>query len=173
MRKEAADLAAAQKKRDEEAAHEQAKRDEKVAKEQAKRDALATVLANKATTDKATKLDREIAEISSGILAFDAEFLVGALPRLTNDNAKGEFYLTDTVRIAREDGLTVGAFAIDDVRQTEGANDRVQLAAEVVDAEPDLARRDDLDGARRELVDRADVGFHLRERQVGGFVVQQ
>jgi len=71
---------------------------------------------------------REIAEISSGILAFDAEFLVGALPRLTNDNAKGEYYLTDTVRIAREDGLTVGAFPIDDVRQTEGANDRVQLA---------------------------------------------
>ena len=77
----------------------------------------------------ATAQQREIPEISSGILAFDAEFLVGALPRLTNDNAKGEFYLTDTVRIAREDGLTVGAFAIDDVRQTEGANDRVQLAA--------------------------------------------
>jgi bifunctional UDP-N-acetylglucosamine pyrophosphorylase/glucosamine-1-phosphate N-acetyltransferase len=77
----------------------------------------------------ATAQQREIPEISSGILAFDAEFLVGALPRLTNDNAKGEFYLTDTVRIAREDGLTVGAFRIDDVRQTEGANDRVQLAA--------------------------------------------
>ena len=76
----------------------------------------------------ATPEQREIAEISSGILAFDAEFLVGALPRLTNDNAKGEYYLTDTVRIAREDGLTVGAFPIDDVAQTEGANDRVQLA---------------------------------------------
>jgi bifunctional UDP-N-acetylglucosamine pyrophosphorylase/glucosamine-1-phosphate N-acetyltransferase len=76
----------------------------------------------------ATPQQREIPEISSGILAFDAEFLVGALPRLTNDNAKGEYYLTDTVRIAREDGLTVGAFPIDDVAQTEGANDRVQLA---------------------------------------------
>ena len=76
----------------------------------------------------ATPGQREIAEISSGILAFDAEFLVGALPRLTNDNAKGEYYLTDTVKIAREDGLTVGAFPIDDVMQTEGANDRVQLA---------------------------------------------
>jgi bifunctional UDP-N-acetylglucosamine pyrophosphorylase/glucosamine-1-phosphate N-acetyltransferase len=76
----------------------------------------------------ATPEQREIAEISSGILAFDAEFLVGALPRLTNDNAKGEYYLTDTVKIAREDGLSVGAFPIDDVAQTEGANDRVQLA---------------------------------------------
>jgi bifunctional UDP-N-acetylglucosamine pyrophosphorylase/glucosamine-1-phosphate N-acetyltransferase len=76
----------------------------------------------------ATAEQRDISEISSGILAFDAEFLVGALPRLTNDNAKGEYYLTDTVKIAREDGLTVGAFPIDDVMQTEGANDRVQLA---------------------------------------------
>ena len=76
----------------------------------------------------ASPQQREIAEINSGILAFDAEFLVGALSRLTNDNAKGEYYLTDTVKIAREDGLTVGAFPIDDVRQTEGANDRAQLA---------------------------------------------
>jgi bifunctional UDP-N-acetylglucosamine pyrophosphorylase/glucosamine-1-phosphate N-acetyltransferase len=76
----------------------------------------------------ATPDQREISEISSGILAFDAAFLVEALPRLSNDNAKGEFYLTDTVKIAREDGLTVGAFPIDDVMQTEGANDRVQLA---------------------------------------------
>jgi bifunctional UDP-N-acetylglucosamine pyrophosphorylase/glucosamine-1-phosphate N-acetyltransferase len=71
---------------------------------------------------------RGIREISSGILAFDAEFLIEALPRLGNDNAKGEYYLTDTVGLARDAGLTVGAFPIDDWRQTEGANDRVQLA---------------------------------------------
>ena len=77
----------------------------------------------------ATPEQAAVAEINSGILAFDAEFLSSALPRLTNDNAKGEYYLTDTVHLAREDGLGVGAFAIDDVLQTEGANDRVQLAA--------------------------------------------
>jgi bifunctional UDP-N-acetylglucosamine pyrophosphorylase/glucosamine-1-phosphate N-acetyltransferase len=76
----------------------------------------------------ATPLQREIDEISSGILAFDAEFLIGALPRIGNDNAKGEYYLTDAVGIAREDGLTVGAHLIEDVAQTEGANDRAQLA---------------------------------------------
>lgn len=76
----------------------------------------------------ATPEQREIDEISSGILAFDAEFLVGALPRITNDNAKGEYYLTDAVGLAREDGLTVGAHLIEDVAQTEGANDRAQLA---------------------------------------------
>jgi bifunctional UDP-N-acetylglucosamine pyrophosphorylase/glucosamine-1-phosphate N-acetyltransferase len=76
----------------------------------------------------ATPLQREIGEINSGILAFDAAFLLEALPQLSNDNANGEYYLTDTVRIARDAGLTVGAFVIDDVMQTEGANDRAQLA---------------------------------------------
>lgn len=77
----------------------------------------------------ASPSQREVHEINSGILAFDAEFLLEALPRVGNDNAKGEFYLTDLVRIARDDGLTVGAHVLSDVRQTEGANDRAQLAA--------------------------------------------
>jgi len=76
----------------------------------------------------ATDEQRAIREINSGILAFDAEFLLDALPRIGNDNAKGEFYLTDTVRLAREAGLHVGAHPIDDVWQTEGVNDRAQLA---------------------------------------------
>ncbi|WP_122816490.1 bifunctional UDP-N-acetylglucosamine diphosphorylase/glucosamine-1-phosphate N-acetyltransferase GlmU [Nocardioides pantholopis] len=76
----------------------------------------------------ATDEQRAIDEINSGILAFDAAFLREALPRLTNDNAKGEYYLTDLVGLARDAGLSVGAFAIDDVAQTEGANDRAQLA---------------------------------------------
>jgi bifunctional UDP-N-acetylglucosamine pyrophosphorylase / glucosamine-1-phosphate N-acetyltransferase len=76
----------------------------------------------------ATPLQREIAEISSGILAFDAAFLAESLPRLGNDNAKGEYYLTDIVGLARDAGLAVGAFPIDDVMQTEGVNDRLQLA---------------------------------------------
>lgn len=76
----------------------------------------------------ASAQQRQVREINSGILAFDAEFLVGALPRIGNDNAKGEYYLTDAIAIAREDGLTVGAYPIDDVMQTEGVNDRAQLA---------------------------------------------
>jgi bifunctional UDP-N-acetylglucosamine pyrophosphorylase / glucosamine-1-phosphate N-acetyltransferase len=73
----------------------------------------------------ATPVQREIAEISSGILAFDAAFLVESLPRLGNDNAKGEYYVFG---LARDAGLAVGAFPIDDVMQTEGVNDRLQLA---------------------------------------------
>ena len=77
----------------------------------------------------ATDDQRAIQEINSGILAFDCEFLADAVGRIGNDNAKGEYYLTDTVQLARDAGLTVTAFPVDDVWQTEGANDRVQLAA--------------------------------------------
>ncbi|WP_110239607.1 bifunctional UDP-N-acetylglucosamine diphosphorylase/glucosamine-1-phosphate N-acetyltransferase GlmU [Nocardioides gilvus] len=76
----------------------------------------------------ATPEQRKIDEINSGILAFDAAFLASALPRLSNDNANGEYYLTDTVKIALADGLAVGAHVVEDVSQTEGANDRAQLA---------------------------------------------
>ncbi|MEU4184001.1 bifunctional UDP-N-acetylglucosamine diphosphorylase/glucosamine-1-phosphate N-acetyltransferase GlmU, partial [Micrococcus luteus] len=50
------------------------------------------------------------------------------LSRLTTDNAQGELYLTDVLAIARTDGKRVGAHVTDDAMQTEGVNDRVQLA---------------------------------------------
>ena len=76
----------------------------------------------------ATPEQAAINEINSGIFAFDGAFLADAVTKITNDNAKGEYYLTDVVEIARSQGRTVGAFTIDDVMQTEGANDRAQLA---------------------------------------------
>ena len=86
-------------------------------------DVLAIVEEKDADADQ-----RLIHEINSGILAFDAEFLVEALPQIGNDNANGEYYLTDVVQLARDAGLTVGAYPVEDWRQTEGANDRLQLA---------------------------------------------
>jgi bifunctional UDP-N-acetylglucosamine pyrophosphorylase/glucosamine-1-phosphate N-acetyltransferase len=77
----------------------------------------------------ATAEQAAVREINSGVFAFDGSFLADALGRITNDNAKGEYYLTDVVAIAHEAGRPVGAHLIDDVLQTEGANDRVQLAA--------------------------------------------
>src|SRR4051794_33133061 len=67
-------------------------------------------------------------EINSGIYAFDADLLRSALGRVTRDNVQGELYLTDVVEVARSDGRLVAAHALDDVWQTEGVNDRAQLA---------------------------------------------
>jgi bifunctional UDP-N-acetylglucosamine pyrophosphorylase / glucosamine-1-phosphate N-acetyltransferase len=76
----------------------------------------------------ADEAEREVDEINSGIYAFDALVLREALDRVTTDNAQGEMYLTDVVAIAREAGRRVSAHPLDDVWQTEGVNDRVQLA---------------------------------------------
>ena len=60
-----------------------------------------------------------------------------ALARITNDNAKGEYYLTDVVaHRARRRARRSARIPIDDVMQTEGVNDRVQLAALAARAEP-------------------------------------
>ncbi|MBI4940940.1 MAG: bifunctional UDP-N-acetylglucosamine diphosphorylase/glucosamine-1-phosphate N-acetyltransferase GlmU [Actinobacteria bacterium] len=71
---------------------------------------------------------RAVREINSGIYAFDAAVLRGALARVGTDNAQGEKYLTDVLAVARADGLGVAAVTTDDVWQVEGVNDRVQLA---------------------------------------------
>lgn len=76
----------------------------------------------------ATAQQREITEINSGIYAFDAELLVDALGQVGTDNAQGEKYLTDVLAIARGRGLLVDAHLVEDLWQTEGVNDRLQLA---------------------------------------------
>ena len=72
--------------------------------------------------------ERAIREINSGVLAVDAAFLRDAVGRLATDNAQGELYLTDIVGLAVGDGLPVGAHVLEDIWQTEGVNDRAQLA---------------------------------------------
>ena len=69
-----------------------------------------------------------ITEINSGVYAFDGAVLTDALARLSDANAAGEQYLTDVVGIAKSDGLRVGSATAPDAIETEGINDRVQLA---------------------------------------------
>ncbi len=75
--------------------------------------------------DEAT---RAIDEINSGIYVFEAETLRSGLAQLVPNNAQGELYLTDVLVHARAAGRLVGAYAIEDLWQTEGVNDRVQLS---------------------------------------------
>ncbi|MFI5101174.1 MAG: bifunctional UDP-N-acetylglucosamine diphosphorylase/glucosamine-1-phosphate N-acetyltransferase GlmU, partial [Actinomycetes bacterium] len=76
----------------------------------------------------ATPEQAAVAEVNTGIYAFDAAFLADALGRLTTDNAAGEAYLTDVVAMARSGGHAVHAVLVEDARETEGDNDRIQLA---------------------------------------------
>jgi bifunctional UDP-N-acetylglucosamine pyrophosphorylase/glucosamine-1-phosphate N-acetyltransferase len=76
----------------------------------------------------ATDAQREITEINSGLYAFDVAVLRKALAKVGTDNVQGEKYLTDVLGIVRGDGLRVSAHPVQDLWQTEGVNDRVQLS---------------------------------------------
>lgn len=71
---------------------------------------------------------RKITEINSGIYWFKAEFLNKALSLIKNDNSKGEYYLTDTIKLAKEMGKTVDAYMAKDSQIVLGANDRKSLS---------------------------------------------
>jgi bifunctional UDP-N-acetylglucosamine pyrophosphorylase/glucosamine-1-phosphate N-acetyltransferase len=76
----------------------------------------------------ATEAQRAIKEINVGMYAFDGVLLADALKRVTTDNAGGEEYLTDVVAIVRGDGHRAGAHLVADWVETQGVNDKVQLA---------------------------------------------
>jgi bifunctional UDP-N-acetylglucosamine pyrophosphorylase/glucosamine-1-phosphate N-acetyltransferase len=71
---------------------------------------------------------REIPLCNSGVLAIDGKRLWGLAERITNDNAKGEYYLTDLVALARADGAAC-SFVLGDEEELLGVNSRVELAA--------------------------------------------
>ena len=72
---------------------------------------------------------RNIAEIYAGILAAGAGKLRGWLQGSDRDNAQGEYFLTDVVARAVEDGLSVRTVPPEAIEEVLGVNDRVQLAA--------------------------------------------
>jgi len=77
----------------------------------------------------ADEQQRTIREGNTGLLAVSAARLRAWLTRLDNDNAQGEFYLTDIVAMAVADGVAVHSVAAASEEEVSGVNDRVQLAA--------------------------------------------
>ena len=77
----------------------------------------------------ASEEQRQIKEINTGIYAVSNAKLHQWLPNLSNDNAQGEYYLTDIVAMALADGIQVASVEPEQAFEVEGVNDRVQLAA--------------------------------------------
>jgi len=77
----------------------------------------------------ATDDERAVKELNSGTYAFSAPDLLEALPRLSNDNAQGEYYLTDVIGIMIADGKTVAAHKTNDPRECMGGDTPEALAA--------------------------------------------
>ncbi|HOB62249.1 MAG TPA: bifunctional UDP-N-acetylglucosamine diphosphorylase/glucosamine-1-phosphate N-acetyltransferase GlmU [Candidatus Competibacteraceae bacterium] len=76
----------------------------------------------------ATPEERSLHEINTGILAVSAAQLRGWVSQLTNDNAQGEYYLTDVIALAVHDGVAVEPFTVTEPAEVLGVNDRRQLA---------------------------------------------
>lgn len=77
----------------------------------------------------ATSTERATNEINVGTYVVSGEFLFDALDKLKPDNAQGEFYLTDIVRMAVAQGQRVAAVTLQDPDEGLGVNTRQQLAA--------------------------------------------
>lgn len=76
----------------------------------------------------ATDEQREIREINAGIYCFDTKLLFSALEGVKNDNAQGEYYLTDVPTMLRHAGEPVAIYQHGDTQEIEGVNNRLQLS---------------------------------------------
>ena len=76
----------------------------------------------------ATRKELAVDEVNTGLMAAPAGRLKGWLARLSNDNAQGEYYLTDVVAMAVRDGVKVEAVVAPTTAEVLGVNDKLQLA---------------------------------------------
>ena len=73
---------------------------------------------------------KKIKEINTGILLFDTNFLIQNLPKVNNNNAQKEYYLTDLIAMAVNKNLPIASNVLEENQswQTEGVNTKLQLA---------------------------------------------
>ena len=74
------------------------------------------------------KEQKKIKEINTGILAADTKYLKQWLNRLSNENAQKEYYLTDIVKFAVEDNITVSSHEVEEEISISGVNSKSELA---------------------------------------------
>ena len=76
----------------------------------------------------ATPEQHLIQEVNTGILAVKSSYLDTWLPKLSSENAQGEYYLTDIIAMASNQGVTINTIQPDAEEEVQGVNNRVQLA---------------------------------------------
>jgi bifunctional UDP-N-acetylglucosamine pyrophosphorylase/glucosamine-1-phosphate N-acetyltransferase len=75
-----------------------------------------------------------IHEVNTNTFAFDAPTLADAISRIDNDNAAGEYYIGDALKLMRDEGKRVVAHKVDDVTVNVGVNNRAELATVAAEA---------------------------------------
>ncbi len=102
----------------------------------------------------ASEEERALTLCNSGVMAVDNALLWRLLPRIGNDNAKGEYYLTDLVALVVDEGLKAGHATCPE-EEVMGVNDRIQLSQVEAVFQSRLRRRAMENGAT--LVDPSSV----------------
>jgi len=96
-----------------------------------------------------------IKEVNSGIMLLPSSWLLSSLDKLSNHNAQGEYYLTDMVALAVDDGMTINTVCCQDNAEVAGVNTRIQLAE--LERHYQLAQAERLMTAGVTLVDPARI----------------
>jgi len=76
----------------------------------------------------ASKEEKLIKEINSGIYVFKGDLLKDSLREINNNNAQNEYYVTDVIEILKNKGYNVGGYIVEDEEDILGVNSRLQLA---------------------------------------------
>lgn len=85
---------------------------------------IEAIVEQKDATDEQLKIN----EVNTGVLALQAEKLLEWIPQINNNNAQGEYYLTDIIAIAKDNGTEVIGINPESASEVEGVNSRVQLS---------------------------------------------
>src|SRR5213079_2620107 len=122
------------------------------------RGAITGIVEEKDATDE----QRNIREINTGIMMLPGKQLETWLNKLSDKNSQGEYYLTDVVALAIEDGVKVDAWQASDASEVLGVNNRQQLAHLERTLQRQTARRLLEDGVTLADPARIDVRGELR-----------
>ena len=76
----------------------------------------------------ASEEQRTVCEINTGMMTVKGRWLKQWLAGLSNDNAQGEYYLTDVIQIAADEGIVINSISPESVVEIQGINDRQQLS---------------------------------------------
>ena len=76
----------------------------------------------------ANEYELAITHVNAGIYAFKKEVLENYIPKLSNANAQNEYYLTDVIKMAKDDGLVIKPLLVDE-EHFKGVNSKIDLAA--------------------------------------------
>jgi len=120
-------------------------------------DRVVSIVEHKDASEKQLQID----EVNTGILAVRAGYLNKSLSRIGNDNAQGEYYLTDLIELAVNDSNEVFTTQAMDSTEVEGVNDRKQLAKLERVYQKNLAEQLLVDGVSLADPERIDVRGRL------------